>query len=482
MRGGAVILEGGRLYQDFIDIKPPALYYIFALSQLLFGTSEMSIRLFDLIWQFATALALYFCIFKISNNKKWAYLSALIYVISYTAINYSQSLQCESFASIFILLVVFFYHQRPSLKNDIFIGACCALLIALKYTFGVVLIAVGILVIIDNFSAKAFAVKRMLRIGIGLAVGLMFGLFPLFDPVTFDAFKKVFAYTALYSASTVSHGPFILTLSEATGAAFTDYYSLLFTILLITGIILIVKDYLSQSQNQNISLLLSLIVINSLLFVSVIVEKKFIPYHFLRLYLPSAIISAYGLYRILIHKDKRVNPGYLLIPAVVLLLVLSPVARYANLVPMMASYIHDKGKYDAFYERNDRLSVNRVQQKAVAGFIKPQLGSGQKVLIMSIGGTSIYNFLGQFTSSKFGQSQFYFSNGAPQEWVRDMYAEVEKSTWIVVQVNDRYPALNGHNRTSLESLKADTFLSAYIPANYSQVFKTNDFVVFKRKS
>ena len=55
---GEVIAGGGAPYVDAWDIKPPGVLYLNALVSLVLGKHPWSLRLFDLLWQAATALSL----------------------------------------------------------------------------------------------------------------------------------------------------------------------------------------------------------------------------------------------------------------------------------------------------------------------------------------------------------------------------------------------------------------------------------------
>ena len=52
---GSSILAGGVPYKDAWDFKPPAVFFLFALSAALLGKHMIVIRVVDLIWQTVTA-------------------------------------------------------------------------------------------------------------------------------------------------------------------------------------------------------------------------------------------------------------------------------------------------------------------------------------------------------------------------------------------------------------------------------------------
>ncbi|HYF04506.1 MAG TPA: hypothetical protein VEC36_14075, partial [Patescibacteria group bacterium] len=320
--------------------------------------------------------------------------------------------------------------------------------------------------------------------GLGTVVGCIAGMFPVFDPETFPSYLEVLRFTIDYSKLNLTNQSLLHILPESTGTFFTDYYTIAFTVILLSGVIFFFKNRMQHGKLQSEGLIFYSIFTAILLFISIIAEKKFLPYHFLRLYVPLAIITSYGAKQFLQHfksySFKKNLP--VLLPLILCLLILSPLARYGNFVPMIAYFFSDTQKYDTLYERPGLISVNRVQQKEVAKFIKQHLRQDEIIHVMSIGGMPIYNFAGQLTASKFGQSQFYFAKGIPEIWKKEMYNEVARCSWLVIQKNDVFPGLNAHDRTSWESFTMDAYLHQYVQENFTEAYSTDDFIVFKKQN
>ncbi|MEX2244070.1 MAG: glycosyltransferase family 39 protein [Fimbriimonadaceae bacterium] len=56
--GGWLVREGGVPYRDFFDVKPPGVFFAYALSDALFGQAQWGIRLLDVLVAWLTASAL----------------------------------------------------------------------------------------------------------------------------------------------------------------------------------------------------------------------------------------------------------------------------------------------------------------------------------------------------------------------------------------------------------------------------------------
>jgi predicted amidophosphoribosyltransferase len=58
-RAGKTIAESKDIYHDFIDLKPPLFFMLYAFIYKTIGISQIALRSFDFLNQLATALFLY---------------------------------------------------------------------------------------------------------------------------------------------------------------------------------------------------------------------------------------------------------------------------------------------------------------------------------------------------------------------------------------------------------------------------------------
>lgn len=75
------ILEGGIPYRDAWDIKGPGIYYIFAVTMLLFGKTALGMEILEGIWQAVTALVLFRVALRIYKREAGGYVAASLYMI-----------------------------------------------------------------------------------------------------------------------------------------------------------------------------------------------------------------------------------------------------------------------------------------------------------------------------------------------------------------------------------------------------------------
>ena len=96
--GGRTIADDGIIYKDFIDLKPPLIYYIYSIIYTIFGWGEHSVRIFDYLYQIIFIFSLYYVILKTINIRKIAITAVIIYSIIYTSIGPGATFQAEGMA------------------------------------------------------------------------------------------------------------------------------------------------------------------------------------------------------------------------------------------------------------------------------------------------------------------------------------------------------------------------------------------------
>ena len=132
MMMGDVILQGKTLYYDFIDIKPPLFYYIYAFQNLLFGNSEISLRFALIFWQLITAFTLFKFTEIINKDKPTIYITVLSYIVFFVSLGYDNSITPETYSLLPLLLIsIILTKEKVSNLNLILAGTL------LSFLFGI---------------------------------------------------------------------------------------------------------------------------------------------------------------------------------------------------------------------------------------------------------------------------------------------------------------------------------------------------------
>jgi hypothetical protein len=500
LRGGEAILDGKTLYIDYLDLKSPMIYYIYACFRFVFGSGEFAIRYADFFYQSGSIILLITVLRRLLQDDAVAFFSGLVYSILYVALGYGMELHCEALATPFLILTIYFLvKHKVSYWEYVFAGIAIGLLTALKYTFGIVSISAIILILISE-KTWLLRITSSIRLGVGIVVGFTIGMLPIFfSPTMYEGLVRMTAYLRYYSGMQAVDTSLIKTSIKSFGFYLGDNYSLtlsFFTMLGIVGYIFEygdenMKDKINSSQTKMKLVFFSLLMI-CLLFISVAVEAKFIPMHFTRAYISLTILASIGAVTLLrqavwYYKQNLLTKGQLylvnkgvLILLTLLLLVFSPFSRYIGIMIPTIGFVTGNGWYEMGYDSKESGRVRYSIQRSAVEYIKSNKSPDDKTLCMGMGIAQINTLLHESPWSAFGHSQFYFSNHVAPQWVERYHKEVTMADWIVVATIDEFPFQNGHSRTSYQSLQRDSVIYPYFLEHFREVKKYDGLLIFKR--
>ncbi len=476
LEAGRAIATGKLIYVDYVDVKPPGFFYLFAVIYKIFGFNDIGVRLFSFIWQSTTIILLNIVIVKYLKDKLIAGIASLIYSISFVVLGYNGSITPESlFALLFLISFILFYDKK--IINLLLMGFVIGVIIGFKYSFGVVAVSFVLRLIINK---EQNAWKSSCLIIIGSIVGFGTTLLPLLSGEVFEGFMNVNRFLGFYSSIPELNTDFLKHMLTSTSMLFTYNYSMSFFVFFIIGVFFVFqqKKY-SDNEFLNIVMILSF-----LLFISIIIERKLSVLHYPRLILPLSLLSAIGLvetFRNIKFKNYNLLNKGLLVSLILLLFVFSPFIRYSKEMLIMYSFLNDKHKYNSYYENASDNILLRQTYLDVSDYIKSKAKPHDFVKTISIGGNIINYFLKDYPSSALPQSCFYYGIFKIDDWRKMHSQELMKSNWVIVQDNDNHPYLNGHNLSSSESLRADTTNYQYIQENFRIDTTITPFIIYKRK-
>src|SRR5437870_2604368 len=142
--GGELIFHrGALLYRDFLELKPPLIFYLYGFALWIFGHHEWSIRLLDVIYHVICFFFLYRFLYEIFKSHLISSLSILTYTILYISGGYWETSQTESFSllpSLAILKILLNFEKKTlqNIKNILldtcFVAIITIVLFLLKFT------------------------------------------------------------------------------------------------------------------------------------------------------------------------------------------------------------------------------------------------------------------------------------------------------------------------------------------------------------
>lgn len=470
---GKSLLNGERLYVDIIDIKPPVIYYFYALIVKISNSNQFVVRLIDIIWQILAILIGGKLIFKLSENKSIAYYFAIIYGVLYTSIGYTGTGQAEGFLSLPIALSLYLHFQENQNSNKVILqGVILGLFCSLKLTFLILILPFAM----DYILNKRYKFLILFTIAFIISSSLQYLIFINND--IYLGFGTMLKYLVSYS----NHVPvdaegFKIIFKKGSGSL-ADFLSISLCFFFVCGVLFNFKSQFKSQKLITLSLLTFL-----LLIVSIIIERKFYSYHYLRIYFISSIICAFGLHNFLtliiwkkLDKLTKSTIGLLL----VLLLYFSPIIRFTQSTKIMYFYLSSQTKYDNFFTNKSKFEYNRVEEQKLANLINQNLNQNDFVYVMGMFNSKIHLLLKPHKHNSLTQSCFVYSMESPIEYYKIHTNEIRRADLILVNTDDFDGIVNP--KTSYNSLQNDTKNINYINNNFSQLDSIANYVIYKRKN
>lgn len=481
--GGKTIFDGKKIYVDFIDIKPPFCYYLFSLFYGISGNSEIGIRAIDVVWQIITAFSIVMVFKRLKFDEIGSYLSAFVYCLTYSVLQYYNTFQLESLISLPLVWIIYLLASDKTLLKCFLIGALTGLITGLKYSFGIIIFPILFWELLGNKLILTKRIKNTLSIIFSAVFIFLLSSLPLLDRAVWNEFVNIAEYVNSYN---VRKFPSLwLSAFDYTVLHLSNLFSFL---LLLVAIYVIYKSLFvnnsdDEKKNTFVNITFSFIVV---LWISILVEKKFFEYHFARLFLPLSLLSGFGLlefFRSLINiwHDKKLFSKVFIILTIAFSLFISPVPDWIKLLRVPYYYLTDTSKYDIYYEIPENPTRFRVYQKESAEFLIKNIKKQDKVFIMGIGSNIIYLLADVSNFSRYSMSSFYFYSNAPEPWKKDIFKEMNSSKWLVIPKKSSYPYFTRDKKTVPENINSDTALKNLLFSQFNLNYENREYLIYKHK-
>lgn len=484
LRGGMTIFRGGTLYIDFIDVKPPMVFVIYGLGDLIFGHSQLGLRLFDLAWQLGTIMALIMFVRTISTSRSAPLITSVIYSILYVTLQWSQTTQVESLMGLPLLAALILYQQPATWKRGLLIGLCFAIMFLLKFTFGIVAVAFAVHAVAEQPSIGR-AARLIGQWFVGTLAGLVVLLLPFLMQSEFlHGWSLTMDFIKVYSSQPPVNMELVRLGLKAIASFIGDNVSIVVTAgVILASAIAVMRSAADRQRSAHV--LLTLIFIG-LLF-SVAVERRFTPYHFARLYLIAATMSGLAFayawnWRNQIFTFQTPLSKLLVVCAIGMGIVFSPIPRYASVSLLSAKTILDPTAFDQYMAARTEGTVDLRGYRAVHSWITQHASPDSHVMMMSVSAAMLTLDIPQQVPSIFADSHIYFAVGAPDVWKQQAMKEMRRSDILVIDTADVHALVNLHQRTSYQSIQHDERFAQILSTQF--VFDTtiSTFRIYRHHS
>ncbi|HEY6170787.1 MAG TPA: glycosyltransferase family 39 protein [Candidatus Kapabacteria bacterium] len=482
--GGDMVLKNGAVpFRDFLDTKPPFIFYIYSVSLFIFGHHDWSIRAFDILFHFAALFYFYKVLVSVLKNEDHALLSCFLYVILYTTSGYWMTAQTETFA--IIPSVVIFYHTERFLSargklfgNALAIGLASTTLFFLKSTLMTVPLASLIFLLYMKRDGKSykFAFASIAATLISSALYIYY----LSSVGALGRFVEIFAWVREYGAidplfswDTIGN---VYLRNFPVNLVLAYSPAILIASVLCLYMVWKHRKSNTQSAKHYLYIHLGLQVILGLL--AVAYERKCFPYHYSRVFWAMAplaiagLIDIYNSIRTNIHGKKR-----LALYAFVILLMMPPLYRIGS-QPIRWAVVQ---LFDLQLGQTRRQDYPLDDMQNLGKKYSSELSTNDNVFFWG-NHVGAYFYLNRLPTTLLLTNTPLVTSWAPQHWRDTMMAQLRRSSpkLFITERRDFKGFINFTEFDSWENLQAWDSLRMYLEQNYTYRDSVGVYRIFDR--
>jgi 4-amino-4-deoxy-L-arabinose transferase-like glycosyltransferase len=194
---GRQLLLGKVLYVDYIDIKPPGMFWIMAGFQFLFGHSIFMIRLMSALWIGLTAWVIYRVIRLMINDNHSALAGGVMYIFMVSCwAFYGVSINTEIFFNLFTIASLYFLLKNKGWWTFLFAGLLAGIGFIIKYVMLFDFAAFILFLLFTQYfqgRQKGIAEMFLKLMATGLAFLIPFSLLNLYylQSGHYEAFREI---------------------------------------------------------------------------------------------------------------------------------------------------------------------------------------------------------------------------------------------------------------------------------------------------
>lgn len=489
---GDVVLHGGAPYQDAWDIKPPGIFYLEALAIGLLGKTAGSPRVFDLLWQTLTAVALFFL------GRRWfgrrAGLAAgVLYSPAYFWANDFWHLgNFDAFLalpSVAMMLCVTRRADRRTLVWDVLAGALAAFVFLARFTQGLVLVPALVWIFAAGAQRPYQWAPRLRRLA-ALTAGFVAGVALFVAHLAATGAVDVFVYTLFefaphYAATAVRGGA--AAFAGFIARVHADFFLrlALLTVPALLAAVGIVWKHRTAAGAAAIAWVLATLL-------GIGVMAKFFAYHWLPLYAPLALLAGLSVAWTLDAWRER-RRAFALAATVALLIATGTFASRFGPVAWQrtadaASLAVGARTWDSHLAQFDTVprggDFSATANYRAAQYLREHTQPGEGVFVWGFE-MLIYYLADRRPPTRFCSNFPLSVAWRRADWVDELQQALrhDPPTYVLLVSGDAMPWVTGHGMDSLTVLRRDfRELSDWITREYSVETKIENIYLCRRKN
>ena len=492
---GESLLRGQRLYRDLWDIKPPGIFFLYAVLAKLFGHVMWSVGLVDIVW----LLLISCCIFWFVERYLGTVAAAIAMVVNaewHCSYGYLNAAQPECFVMLLAFAGYFLVagEGRWQPARDLLAGLCLAGGFWLKYNALVFLPLLTIVPYLDwaKISLRARQMKLTVPGRTWLArTSVLLAGFLL-------AVAVVLGYICVTGSWASFRGDHLEVLHQyaATPKRIPNFWAIT-TARVLLGLggwtVLALSASFLIPEWRDLSRLLPVTAGAAMGFVATASQLRFFPYTFETTYPFLAAIWGYlavKIYEGLKGLAKQPGRGWmarLLAVALLAIIVVGPLRSEVKTITRryrdLAWWRRDSRDFFARYP-DLRSSIEQLEGQAQVIDYLRRLSSPSDGLFIWGTAPLIYYMTGLHPPTRFVVTNHpLISPWGPPEWRDELVRDLDKSppTFLVVARRDKVPDISLTDLDSEQYLSIYPSLSGFISGTYDRVAEFPGFVVYHRK-
>ncbi len=475
---GRSILEGQGPYKDVFDIKPPLIFYIYALAFKMFGTSVLGLRIFDFIYSLLTCFVLYFFVKKLLKDSFAALIVPCIYSFLYFSLGFWHTAQPESYMGLWIIMGLYLYFESKTFWHYFLSGLSIGIIFLLKYSMGILLIGLIVFTLL-NKEKLIEKIKTISSISLGFIFVLVTVILiiylkgALWDYYTQLLFTLDYGKLSSYGIKPLIDGRdvFVSVISPA-----------IIFLVSISTFWFYFRRFDSDLNKKYVLVAVFLL----LSIISVIIEGKYFCYHISRTFVLIAILSGIGFsYTVSIflnEQSKKTRKTLIVSLLIIFIIILGPRGFYSN-TSKSFQFFYDKEAYLLSYGGyNDGGDYSLKADSEVSDWLKLNSDKEDYIYIWGFEPT-IYFLSDRECCSKYISNVPQTAIFAPEIYKKELIEELSanKPKYFIVVKNDIFPWTTGRTDDSKAILKNNTELCSFLNINYYYYKKIEDFEIYKLK-
>ena len=477
---GRAVLAGKVPYKDAWDVKPPAIFYLYALADTILGKSQTSVRIFDMIWQAATAAIIALVGLTILGNRNLGFLCGALYILSYYVVNYWNTAQPEGFSTLLLASAVFILLRRKQ-RSRSFAFFSAGLLIAcsslLKYPLGL-MIALPILLSFRQEGLKMATALPALAAGF-LMPYLVTVLYFFSRSALGDLIYSQFIYGYHHVTSGLQNDGALVSLTgsiiDMSKILFASEYAIIF-LLSVPAVILVLR----KRKREELAVLFWFCIG----LVHVLSQGKLFRYHFLPLLAPMSLMAVICLKCLSRQLKSRTSRALTLLIVLLSISILRLPFRayrtsFTNLFGMASGKIDQMEYFERLSPRGRKTNFCLPYDIDVADYLRSNTDSTDYVFIWG------FEPLIYLESARSCPTRFIYNVPLYCKWAREDFRDeligslsTTRPEIIIVTENDSLPAVSGLHIDSRQALGRFPDLKQYLEVNYAPEKKIGHFTLY----